>query len=146
MPRPFLLTVFEFNYSNARFRQRAYRLVAPEAVLTTIYRLKPETLEVALSPLRLVGLSMVFEAVGTVLQNALLGAGDTRRVMLTTNRQSVAAVAARRLSGRSVRRSRADRVVGLAGRLTQSAGAAHRRLLAWSALGEHQDLNPRQRS
>ena len=59
-------------------------VVAPEAVLTTIYRLKPETLEVAQWPLRLVGLSMVFEAVGTVLQNALLGAGDTRRVMLTT--------------------------------------------------------------
>ena len=59
-------------------------VVAPEAVLTSIYRLKPETLEVALWPLRLIGLSMVFEAVGTVLQNALLGAGDTRRVMLTT--------------------------------------------------------------
>jgi len=59
-------------------------IFAPEAVLTTIYRLKPETLEVALWPLRLVGLSMVFEAVGTILQNALLGAGDSRRVMLTT--------------------------------------------------------------
>jgi multidrug resistance protein, MATE family len=59
-------------------------VIAPEAVLTSIYQLRPETLEVALWPLRLIGLSMVFEAVGTVLQNALLGAGDTRRVMLTT--------------------------------------------------------------
>ena len=59
-------------------------VLMPEAVLSSIYRLQPETLEVALWPLRLVGLSMVFEAVGTVLQNALLGAGDTRRVMLTT--------------------------------------------------------------
>lgn len=57
-------------------------VIAPELVLTSIYRLKPETLAVALWPLRLVGMSMVFEAVGAVLQNALLGAGDTRRVML----------------------------------------------------------------
>ena len=59
-------------------------VIAPEAVLTSIYRLKPETLDLALWPLRLIGMSVVFEAVGTVLQNALLGAGDTRRVMLTT--------------------------------------------------------------
>ena len=59
-------------------------VLAPETVLTSIYRLSPETLEVALWPLRLVGLSMVFEAVGTILQNALLGAGDARRVMLTS--------------------------------------------------------------
>ncbi|MBK8960224.1 MAG: hypothetical protein IPM80_17870 [Proteobacteria bacterium] len=59
-------------------------VLAPEAVLNSIYRLNRETLEVALWPLRLVGLSMVFEAVGTILQNSLLGAGDTRRVMLTT--------------------------------------------------------------
>ena len=53
----------------------------PELLLTTIYTLKPATLAVALWPLRLVGMSMVFEAIGTVLQNSLLGAGDTRRVM-----------------------------------------------------------------
>ena len=29
-----------------------------------------------------VGISMIFEAVGVVLQNALLGAGDARRVMI----------------------------------------------------------------
>lgn len=55
----------------------------PQLILSSIYTLPPETLAVALWPLRLVGLSMVFEAVGTVLQNALLGAGDAKRVMVT---------------------------------------------------------------
>jgi MATE family multidrug resistance protein len=57
-------------------------IIAPEQVLLAIYTLEPETLALTLWPLRLVGLSMVFEAVGMVLQNALLGAGDARRVML----------------------------------------------------------------
>lgn len=56
-------------------------VVMPRQLLTSIYTLDPATLELALWPLRLVGLSMIFEAVGTILQNALLGAGDTRRVM-----------------------------------------------------------------
>jgi len=56
-------------------------VVCPRLILTTIYKLEHDTLEVALWPLRFVGLSMLFEAVGTILQNALLGAGDTRRVM-----------------------------------------------------------------
>ena len=56
-------------------------VLCPRLLLTTIYTLEPKTLEIALWPLRLVGLSMVFEAIGTVLQNSLLGAGDTRRVM-----------------------------------------------------------------
>jgi putative MATE family efflux protein len=59
-------------------------VLAPRLVLTSIYTLEPGTLELALWPLRIVGLSMVLEAVGTVLQNALLGAGDVRRVMLVT--------------------------------------------------------------
>ena len=59
-------------------------VLAPEAVLNAVYRLQPETLEMALWPLRLVGLSMVFEAFGTILQSSLLGAGDARRVMLTS--------------------------------------------------------------
>ncbi len=57
-------------------------VIAPAAVIGAIYELEPETLALTLWPLRLVGLSMVAEAVGVVLQNALLGAGDSRRVML----------------------------------------------------------------
>lgn len=56
-------------------------VIMPRTLLTTIFTLDENTLELALWPLRLVGLSMIFEAIGTVLQNALLGAGDTRRVM-----------------------------------------------------------------
>lgn len=57
-------------------------VLMPRALLSAIYTLDPHTLELALWPLRLVGLSMIFEAVGTILQHSLLGAGDTRRVML----------------------------------------------------------------
>lgn len=53
----------------------------PGALLSAIYTLEPATLERALWPLRLIGISMVFEAIGTIMQYALLGAGDTRRVM-----------------------------------------------------------------
>ncbi|MBM3363966.1 MAG: MATE family efflux transporter, partial [Betaproteobacteria bacterium] len=56
-------------------------LLAPRLLLTSIYTLDPRTLELALWPLRLIGLTMIFEAIGTILQNALLGAGDSRRVM-----------------------------------------------------------------
>ncbi|MEN9726561.1 MAG: hypothetical protein RL434_927, partial [Pseudomonadota bacterium] len=56
-------------------------VLVPRELLSAIYTLDPRTLEIALWPLRLIGLSMIFEAVGTILQNALLGAGDTRRVM-----------------------------------------------------------------
>ena len=59
-------------------------VICPRLVLESIYTLRPETLELTVWPLRLVGLSMVFEAVGAILQSALLGAGDTRRVMLVT--------------------------------------------------------------
>ncbi|MGE0482585.1 MAG: MATE family efflux transporter [Gammaproteobacteria bacterium] len=57
-------------------------VLCPRLLLNSIYTLNPETLELTLWPLRLVGLSMLFEAVGTILQSALLGAGDSRRVML----------------------------------------------------------------
>jgi putative MATE family efflux protein len=56
-------------------------VLVPAQLLSAIYTLDPRTLELALWPLRLIGLSMIFEAVGTILQNALLGAGDSRRVM-----------------------------------------------------------------
>ena len=54
----------------------------PEQLVTAIYTLEPQTLEVVQWPLRLVGLSMVFEALGMTLQFALQGAGYTRRVMV----------------------------------------------------------------
>jgi MATE family multidrug resistance protein len=53
----------------------------PEIILTSMYKLTPETLDLAIWPMRLIGISTVYEAVGVVLQGALLGAGDTRRVM-----------------------------------------------------------------
>ena len=55
----------------------------PQWLLTSIYTLEPGTLELALWPLRVVGLSLVFDAVGMVLMNALVGAGAARRVMVT---------------------------------------------------------------
>lgn len=57
-------------------------VLCPRQLLGAIYALPPATLELTLWPLRLVGLSMLFEAIGTILQSALLGAGDSRRVML----------------------------------------------------------------
>ena len=56
-------------------------IVIPEIILTSMYKLAPETLDLAIWPMRLIGISTVYEAVGVVLQGALLGAGDTRRVM-----------------------------------------------------------------
>ncbi|MEM7283279.1 MAG: MATE family efflux transporter [Pseudomonadota bacterium] len=53
----------------------------PEWLLTTVFKLTPETLAAALWPLRIVGMTMVFEALGMVLMNSMLGAGDTQRVM-----------------------------------------------------------------
>lgn len=42
----------------------------------------PETLALAVTPMRLVGLFMVMEAVGMILMHGLLGAGDARRTMM----------------------------------------------------------------
>lgn len=56
-------------------------VLVPELLITSIYTLEPETLALMIWPLRITGISMLFEAVGTVFQNALLGAGDARRVM-----------------------------------------------------------------
>ena len=53
----------------------------PEFIVEAIYTLNPRTMDLTIWPLRIVGLCMGFEALGTVLQSALLGAGDTRRVM-----------------------------------------------------------------
>ena len=45
---------------------------------------EPATLAVATTPLRLVGAMLFLDAVGLVLQHALLGAGDARRVALVS--------------------------------------------------------------
>ena len=42
----------------------------------------PETLDLARMPMQLVGATMIFEALGLVLMQALLGAGDATRVMV----------------------------------------------------------------
>lgn len=57
-------------------------VLMPATLVSAIYKLEPTTLALILWPLRLIGISMLWEAVSTVLQNALLGAGDARRVML----------------------------------------------------------------
>jgi MATE family multidrug resistance protein len=56
-------------------------LVAPIPILSIFVR-EASTLAVAESPLRLVGAMLFVDAIGLVLQNALLGAGDSRRVAL----------------------------------------------------------------
>ena len=55
----------------------------PDQVLS-IFIHDPQTLDVARLPMRLVGLTIAAEAVGLVLMNALLGAGDSKRVMLVS--------------------------------------------------------------
>jgi multidrug resistance protein, MATE family len=56
-------------------------VVMPELILTSMYKLEPDTLALAIWPMRIIGISTLYEAIGVVLQGALLGAGDTRRVM-----------------------------------------------------------------
>ncbi len=52
----------------------------PDLVLGEFLK-DPDVLALARTPLRLVGLAISFDAVGMVLLNALMGAGDTKRVM-----------------------------------------------------------------
>lgn len=54
--------------------------IVPDVVLSAFIH-DPGTLDIARLPMRLVGLSMVIEAVGLTMMHGLLGAGDTRRVM-----------------------------------------------------------------
>lgn len=58
-------------------------VVAPDLILG-IFLHDPETLRLARFPLRLVGASMFLDTLGTVLLNALLGAGASRRVMIVS--------------------------------------------------------------
>ena len=55
-------------------------LLIPEVLLSPFLR-DPETLRLAAGPLRLVGGMLAFDSVGLVLMNALMGAGDMKRVM-----------------------------------------------------------------
>ena len=53
---------------------------APEVVLSAFIH-DAQTVALARLPMRLMGFLMAFDAVALILQNALMGAGDTRRVM-----------------------------------------------------------------
>ncbi len=56
-------------------------VIAPIPILS-IFVHEAETLAVAATPLRLVGVMLIVDAIGLVLQSALLGAGDSRRVAM----------------------------------------------------------------
>ena len=56
-------------------------LIVPELLLAPFLH-NPETLELAKGPLRLVGAMLALDSVGMVLMNALMGAGDMKRVMV----------------------------------------------------------------
>ncbi|MCA9716814.1 MAG: hypothetical protein KC468_19230, partial [Myxococcales bacterium] len=58
-------------------------LLIPDPILG-IFLHEPEALALARLPLRLVGATIAVDAVGMILLNALMGAGDTRRVMLAS--------------------------------------------------------------
>jgi putative MATE family efflux protein len=61
----------------------ALMMVFPDLILS-IFLTDPVTLEMARLPMRLSGLMMPFEAFGLILMNALLGAGDSKRVMIVS--------------------------------------------------------------
>ncbi len=58
-------------------------LLIPDPILR-IFLHEPHALEMARLPLRLVGATIALDAVGMILLNALMGAGDTRRVMIAS--------------------------------------------------------------
>lgn len=58
-------------------------LLAPEAVLARFLS-DAGTVAMAAAPLRIMGLTMFVDAAGLVLQSCLIGAGDSRRVMLVS--------------------------------------------------------------
>lgn len=55
--------------------------LVPDLILAVFIH-DPLTVEVGRWPMRLVGMTMLIEALGLVLMNALMGAGDVRRVMV----------------------------------------------------------------
>ncbi|MDP6946811.1 MAG: MATE family efflux transporter, partial [Myxococcota bacterium] len=58
-------------------------VLVPELILSAFIH-NADTLRLAVLPLRLVGLFIGADAVGIVLQNALLGAGASRQVMVVS--------------------------------------------------------------
>jgi putative MATE family efflux protein len=54
------------------------------SLMLSVFLHEPETLRLAKLPLQIVAASMAWDTLGMVMQNSLLGAGDTRRVMLVT--------------------------------------------------------------
>lgn len=61
----------------------AVGLIVPDLLLT-IFLHEPEALALARTPLRILAVAMPIDTVGLVLLNSLLGAGDTRRVMVVS--------------------------------------------------------------
>ena len=59
----------------------AVGFIAPDLVLS-VFLHDPNTLALARAPLMLLAVTIPLDVVGTVLMNALLGAGDSRRVLL----------------------------------------------------------------
>ncbi len=59
-------------------------LLVPEAILWIFVRNQPETIAIGALPLRIVGATIALDSIGIVLQNAILGAGDSRRVMIAS--------------------------------------------------------------
>jgi len=58
-------------------------LLMPETIIR-IFIQDPETIAVAVIPMQIAGLGLSIDSVGLVLQNALLGAGDTRRTAMVS--------------------------------------------------------------
>lgn len=56
----------------------------PELILGAFLSQEPESLAIAISPLRLSGLTMAVEAVAMVLMNSIVGAGATRTAMIVS--------------------------------------------------------------
>ncbi len=58
-------------------------LLFPEIILG-VFIVEPHVIELAATPLRISGATIAMEGMGMVLLNALIGAGDTRRVMFVS--------------------------------------------------------------
>jgi MATE family multidrug resistance protein len=58
-------------------------VLMPDPILGVFIK-DPVTVDVARLPAQIMGISMALEALGMIMVNALLGAGDARRVMMTT--------------------------------------------------------------
>jgi putative MATE family efflux protein len=56
-------------------------LLVPDLIIEQFFDKEPEALAMAILPLRLVGATIAFDAIGMVLLNALIGAGATRMAM-----------------------------------------------------------------